>query len=64
MTGVVIDLASWYVPTVLNCKERLVKTTNPQKEAASGTTFNTSSLFGENTPNQLQHSRHRDVIAK
>ena len=50
MTGVVIALATWYVPTVLHCSERFVRTTKPQKDAASGRIFGMTSVLGLNTP--------------
>lgn len=46
MTGVVMALASWYVPIELFCSERFVKATNPQKLSASNTILRTGRLFG------------------
>ena len=39
ITGVVMDFTNWYIPTVLNWRDRLVNTTNPQKDIVKGTTF-------------------------
>ena len=50
ITGVVMDLASWYVPTVLNWRDRFVKTTNPQNDAARGAIFTSFSLTGLKIP--------------
>ena len=64
MVGVVIDLASWYVPTVLYCNERLVNTTKPQNEAESGSIFLIKSLLGEKTSIHAQSWRPSDVTMK
>lgn len=47
MTGVVMALASWYVPMELFCRERLVKATKPQKLRANHTILPNWRLLGE-----------------
>ena len=64
MTGVVMALANWYVPTVLNRKERLVNTTNPQKDTESGRIFRSCSRLGEKMSSFAQSSRPSDVTMK
>lgn len=46
MTGVVMALASWYVPMVLFCRDKLVKATKPQKLSASSRMLEARRLFG------------------
>ena len=64
MTGVVMALASWYVPTALNCRERLVNTTNPQNDAESGRTLKSDRLFGEKISSFAHSKRPIEVTVK
>ena len=64
ITGVVIALANWYVPTVLYCSDRLVNTTNPQNEMESGRTLSIDRLLGEKTSSFAQSNRPSEVTIK
>ena len=64
MTGVVIDLANWYVPMVLYCNDRFVKTTNPQKKAERGTSLRMFSFFGVKIPSHAHAWSPRNVMMK
>lgn len=64
MTGVVMALASWYVPTVLNCRERLVNTTNPQNDVERGRIFRSDSRFGEKISSFAHRSKPSEVTTK
>jgi len=46
MQGVVMVFINWYVPTVFVSKDKLVKTTNPQKVHAKGNILSIGSRFG------------------
>ena len=64
MHGVVIAFASWYVPTVLFSSDRLVKTTNPQNDRASGTIDWMRMALGLNRPAVAQTTSPSHVITK